>query len=395
MWTVSRARRAAGDHRRRRARHRPRARRGDHALDGLGLEGLRAQPARRPDFIFEPLRTLAATIVEDAESLNAPAVQASRLRVRAAAAVLEPRAVARRLGRQAADEEVRDPRLMAVAPPTLEPLPARRRPPRKRRVKRVAARPGAGATASPSRCAGRRASRCALIAGGDRRLHGVSRACSTCSLDAARQRTRSRRLDQSKTGGFLDPILGTVLLTSSASRSPRRSPSATAIWIVEYGRPGVAGARRRVGHRDRRRHARHRASRSSASALFQQGIFGWLSFTAAGRRGVRPLVPDRRGDDVADRAADGLRRRRARGCRRSPRTCARRPTALGKTRIATIRRVLLPSVRPNISTGAALGMGRIAGDTAIVVILLGATLRLEPEGVDPGRQTAARAPARR
>ena len=57
---------------------------------------------------------------------------------------------------------------------------------------------------------------------------------------------------------------------------------------------------------------------------------------------------------------------------------------LGKTKIATIRRVLLPSVKPNISTGAALGMGRIAGDTAIVVVLLGATLRIDPESSFPG-----------
>ena len=57
---------------------------------------------------------------------------------------------------------------------------------------------------------------------------------------------------------------------------------------------------------------------------------------------------------------------------------------LGKTKITTIRRVLMPSVRPNISTGMALGMGRIAGDTAIVIVLLGATLRIESEGSIPG-----------
>jgi phosphate transport system permease protein len=57
---------------------------------------------------------------------------------------------------------------------------------------------------------------------------------------------------------------------------------------------------------------------------------------------------------------------------------------LGKTKIATIRRVLLPAVTPNIGTGAALGMGRIAGDTAVVVILLGASLQLSPEGSIPG-----------
>ena len=45
--------------------------------------------------------------------------------------------------------------------------------------------------------------------------------------------------------------------------------------------------------------------------------------------------------------------------------------------------MLLPAVRPNISTGMALGMGRIAGDTAIVVILLGATLQLQSAGGPP------------
>jgi phosphate transport system permease protein len=51
--------------------------------------------------------------------------------------------------------------------------------------------------------------------------------------------------------------------------------------------------------------------------------------------------------------------------------------ALGKTKAATIRRVLLPAARPGIATGTVLGMGRIVGDTAIVVILLGASLQLQ------------------
>src|SRR4029077_18924587 len=58
--------------------------------------------------------------------------------------------------------------------------------------------------------------------------------------------------------------------------------------------------------------------------------------------------------------------------------------AIGKTRIATIRRVLLPSVRSNIATGVTLGVSRIIGDTAIVVLLLGAILRVEPQGSVPG-----------
>ncbi len=50
--------------------------------------------------------------------------------------------------------------------------------------------------------------------------------------------------------------------------------------------------------------------------------------------------------------------------------------ALGKDRISTIRRVLLPASRRGIGTGITLGMGRIVGDTAIVVVLLGASLLL-------------------
>jgi ABC-type phosphate transport system permease subunit len=42
-----------------------------------GSKGFAPNPADGVTFIFEPLRPLAATIVEDAESLNAPAVQAS------------------------------------------------------------------------------------------------------------------------------------------------------------------------------------------------------------------------------------------------------------------------------------------------------------------------------
>jgi phosphate transport system permease protein len=48
--------------------------------------------------------------------------------------------------------------------------------------------------------------------------------------------------------------------------------------------------------------------------------------------------------------------------------------ALGKTRIATIRRVLLPAVRSNIATGVTLGVSRIIGSTAIVLLLLGGQL---------------------
>ena len=57
--------------------------------------------------------------------------------------------------------------------------------------------------------------------------------------------------------------------------------------------------------------------------------------------------------------------------------------ALGKTRATTIRNVLLPTVRPGIASGTVLGMGRIIGDTAVITILLGASLRTEPAAAAP------------
>ncbi len=63
---------------------------------------------------------------------------------------------------------------------------------------------------------------------------------------------------------------------------------------------------------------------------------------------------------------------------------------LGKTRATTIRHVLLPSVRPNIAEGVVLGMGRIIGDTAIVIILLGGTLKTESRKWHADRRAAAR-----
>jgi phosphate transport system permease protein len=71
----------------------------------------------------------------------------------------------------------------------------------------------------------------------------------------------------------------------------------------------------------------------------------------------------------------------------TPRHVREASYALGKTRAATIHRVLLPVARPNIATGTALGMGRIAGDTAVVLLLGGGTLQLEANGSLPGLST--------
>jgi phosphate transport system permease protein len=189
-------------------------------------------------------------------------------------------------------------------------------------------------------------------------------------------------VDQSKTGGFLDAILGTVILTVIGIAIATPIAVGTAVWIVEYGRPAwlarivesaveiVAGTPDIV-------------IAIFGLALFQNSLFSWMSFTADGGAvfGRSFLTAGTMMSLIALPMVFGATRE---GLQSIPRHVREASYGLGKTRIATIRRVLLPAVRPNISTGMALGMGRIAGDTAIVVVLLGATLRLESEGSIPG-----------
>src|SRR5262249_6731991 len=118
-------------------------------------------------------------------------------------------------------------------------------------------------------------------------------------------------------------------------------------------------------------------------ALFQQSLFAPLSFAAQGGAvfGRSFLTAGAMMSLIALPMVFGATRE---GLQSVPAHLREASYGLGKTKIATIRRVLLPSVKPNISTGTALGMGRIAGDTAIVVVLLGASLRVDPEGSFPG-----------
>lgn len=200
------------------------------------------------------------------------------------------------------------------------------------------------------------------------------------SLDLITQRPTAE-VDQTKSGGILDPILGTLLLTVLGTAIAIPIGVTVAVWLTEYGRPfGLA-----------------RAVESGVEVVagtpsivlaifgllvFQQGIFGPLSFTAEGGGvfGRSFIIAATMMSLIALPLVVGSVRE---GLNQIPGHVREASYALGKTKAATIRRVLLPTVRPAIGTGTALGMGRIAGDTAIVVILLGDTLRIEPQGETP------------
>ena len=116
--------------------------------------------------------------------------------------------------------------------------------------------------------------------------------------------------------------------------------------------------------------------------VFSQGIFSFLSFTAAGGAvfGRSFYIAGIMMSLIALPLIIGSTREALQAI---PSHVREASYALGKDKASTIRRVLIPGARSGIATGATLGMGRIAGDTAIVIILLGATLTNQGVGSVP------------
>lgn len=186
---------------------------------------------------------------------------------------------------------------------------------------------------------------------------------------------------QNGSGGFLDPLLGTFLLTAIGILLAVPLAVGSALWIAEYGRPSwlarivessievVAGTPDIV-------------IALFGLAIFQVYLLAPFSYTAEGG-GVYGKSFIAAGAMMSLIALPPMFAATRDGLQAVPAHMREASYALGKTKIATIRRVLLPSVRTNIATGVTLGVSRIIGDTAIVVLVLGETLRTEPQGSVP------------
>src|ERR1700722_5554449 len=183
------------------------------------------------------------------------------------------------------------------------------------------------------------------------------------------------------TGGFLDPLLGTFALTAIGIAIALPLGVCSAAWMIEYGRPAwlarlvessieiVAGTPDVV-------------IAIFGLTIFELGILGPLSSTSeAGVVTGHSFIAA--GVTMSLIALPPLYTATRDGLPAAPAPLREAAFALGKTRIATIRRVLLPAVRSNIATGVTLGGSRIIGDTAIVILLLGGTGLLESQGSTP------------
>jgi phosphate transport system permease protein len=184
---------------------------------------------------------------------------------------------------------------------------------------------------------------------------------------------------QSESGGFSDALFGTLIVATMGIAIALPAGVAIAVWLVEYGRPTALA----------------RITESTIEAIagipsIVLALFGTVIFssTALGflSRSTEGIVFGRSffaASAMLSLVALPLIVASTReGLNSIPRHVREASYAVGKTKAATTRRILLPSARPQVATGAMLGLGRIIGDTAIIVVLLGATQNFAPvEGV--------------
>jgi phosphate transport system permease protein len=185
---------------------------------------------------------------------------------------------------------------------------------------------------------------------------------------------------QSQSGGFKDPIIGTFVVTAIGIAIAAPLGIAIATWLSEYGRPAALA---RIVESAIEMLA---GVPSIVLALFGLIVFsqGFLSFlsqgTANGSLGESFVNA---GIVMAPLALPLVVGSTREGLDQLPSRMREASLALGKTRATTARHVLLPATRPSIAAGVVLGMGRIIGDTAIIFVMLGATLRNEGVGGTP------------
>jgi phosphate transport system permease protein len=187
---------------------------------------------------------------------------------------------------------------------------------------------------------------------------------------------------QASSGGFLDPIEGTLLLTAVGIAIAAPLGVAVATWMCEYQRPAWL-ARMVESSVEMIAGAPSVLLAMFGLALFARPTLAFLSQTSAGGSvfGKSFLTAGAMMSLLALPLVVSTTRE---ALMQVPAHVREASYALGKTKATTIRRVLLPSVRPSVASGVTLGIGRIIGDTAIVVILLGATIRIEGAGGLPG-----------
>jgi phosphate transport system permease protein len=186
--------------------------------------------------------------------------------------------------------------------------------------------------------------------------------------------------NQNETGGVLAPLIGTILVTVVAMAIATPVGVGVAVWLSEYARPAPL-ARVVESTVEMLAGAPSIVLALFGLILFETRVLGFLSSTNAGIVYGKSFFAA--GSMLALLALPLVVANVREGLQAIPNHVREASYAVGKTRITTIRRVLLPAARPSIITGSMLGAGHVIGDTATIVFLLGDTLTLHPAGNVP------------
>jgi phosphate transport system permease protein len=187
--------------------------------------------------------------------------------------------------------------------------------------------------------------------------------------------------NQATSGGFLDPIEGTLLVTAVGIAIAGPVGVVVGTWMSEYQRPKTL-ARAVESGVEMMSGAPSVLLALFGLVLFARPALAFMSQTSAGGS-VSGKSFVTAGAMMSLIALPLVVTATREALTQIPGHVREASYALGKTKRTTIRRVLLPSIKSSIGSGVTLGVGRIVGDTAIIVILLGAGLRVEGGGGPP------------
>ena len=190
----------------------------------------------------------------------------------------------------------------------------------------------------------------------------------------------SAGFDEAETGGFLDPLVGTFLVGGMAMAIAAPLGIGIGVWLSEFGRP-FALARLAESTIEMIAGTPSIVLALFGVLVFQSPVLGFLSRTAGGVVFGRSFFAA--ATMLSFVALPLIVASVREGLQAIPGHVREASYAVGKTKAATTRRILLPAARPQVVTGVMLGFGRIIGDTAIIVILLGATMRFDAASSTP------------
>lgn len=180
-----------------------------------------------------------------------------------------------------------------------------------------------------------------------------------------------------KEGGIYPAIVGTIFFTLFTMLFSIPIGISAAVYLTEYSRQSFWVKLIRFGNE---------ALSAVPSIVF--GLFGFAFFVVL-------LHPVTRGWSIISGALTGtfmilpvLIRSSEEAIKSVPREYREGSYALGATRWQTVTRVVLPAAMPGIVTGVILGIGRIVGETAALLLTLGGSVLVPTSIFDPARTLA-------